>query len=334
MELFTADNHAADSAQFIPAESNLSTKINEFLAQNYRHLFPKSCAVDIISGANLNSGNFRCENYYLKIIAHPKVLDFVERFPVIAEHLRKNNVPCNTFLKNSWGEIITTSEEGQDESYVGYIQPFIDGQFYSGRKTEFLECLQLLPKMESALKKFKPTSDQQKPYWQWDPLELYNKIKVEVKASNGNLYDSIHPRMNLIESAISYYIDNEVHFRQNYLRHYDLHPHNLLFKNGKLISVLDLESFRTIPAELFAGFTLYKLGRKSIYCGEHSIESFKRIVGTHYDLTALKNYAQIELVRRILLILDLNYLRKIADWNHDLSKHTLGLLETERMFAE
>jgi hypothetical protein len=118
------------------------------------------------------------------------------------------------------------------------------------------------------------------------------------------------------------------------LNHYDLHPHNLLFKDEELVSLIDLDSFVVVPFKLAASFGLFKLFRKSVSHRELILSEIcpllHRYFNHHFDL---KLYSQIELIRRSILILDLKYRNNDIRWLSDLNKHIIGLEEAEKIFG-
>ena len=117
------------------------------------------------------------------------------------------------------------------------------------------------------------------------------------------------------------------------LHHYDLHPHNLIFKEDELVALVDLESVLRIQKEVCESFALYKLGRKSISKGLLSLDEFKEIANQKgFSLQELKPFIQAEILRRLLLILDLHFVRNNSRWNADFPKHLNSLKEIDLMF--
>ena len=75
--------------------------------------------------------------------------------------------------------------------------------------------------------------------------------------------------------------------------------------------------------------------RKSIATDSCSLSEIQRLLSNNFnkeDLSDLDFGAQTELIRRILLILNLHFKQGDSRWNFDLIKHTSGLKESAQIF--
>jgi len=131
------------------------------------------------------------------------------------------------------------------------------------------------------------------------------------------------------------------------LCHIDLHPHNVLVSNGRTAAFLDFPSLLHAPVESIIAFNLFKLGRQAIvarrgrYLDAETHEQMEQVI---VELRAsglvredswrqLSLLAKIEIMRRLLLILQLNFEKKKRTWNHVLPVHIRALKEADIVFA-
>jgi len=116
--------------------------------------------------------------------------------------------------------------------------------------------------------------------------------------------------------------------------HFDIHPHNLLFKDGKLISVIDLESFVNVRSILATSFGIFKIARKCFAKKNIKKDDFHYLIKDFFNVEEIKAYSQIEICRRLLLIMKLHYLDKNNEWDCDLIKHYSGIKESNFIFSK
>jgi hypothetical protein len=127
------------------------------------------------------------------------------------------------------------------------------------------------------------------------------------------------------------------------LVHYDLHPHNLLMAQNRLAAFLDFDACARMQPEIGLGFAALKLGRQAVFFsgkrGRASDTSsiFLTNVVKEYegalDFSSLKAAAQMEVMRRIVLILRLNLESGERAWNHVLPVQVGHLYEIDELFA-
>ena len=135
--------------------------------------------------------------------------------------------------------------------------------------------------------------------------------------------------MNKYENQIKNLIKNTYEYA-----HFDIHPHNLLFKDGKLKSVIDLESIVNVSKILATSFGLFKISRKCFVKKNINKVEFHNLVNNHFNLEDVKAYTQIELCRRLLLIMKLHYVDGNNRWDFDLIKHFSGIKESNYIFSK
>lgn len=142
-------------------------------------------------------------------------------------------------------------------------------------------------------------------------------------------------RLSLADSSI-----------ERQLSHGDLHPHNVLVREGEPVAFVDAESMVVIPAIVAYSFARFKLVRQAV-CAEladaqeaecrarqlsvqfrHAVESEDP---RRWPDRVWREAAESELVRRIFVILRGNYVDGDTRWNRVLETQLRGLDELAAM---
>jgi len=130
------------------------------------------------------------------------------------------------------------------------------------------------------------------------------------------------------------------------LCHIDMHPHNLIVRDGRVVAILDYASYLTAPVEVMIAFNVFKLLRQSA-----------AIMGREFDKSVVANMchrvidvlstagliskhnfermaflAKVEIMRRLLLIIRLTLEQGDCSWNHVLPVQIAALTEAEILF--
>jgi hypothetical protein len=126
--------------------------------------------------------------------------------------------------------------------------------------------------------------------------------------------------------------------------HFDLHPHNLLVRGGKVAAVLDFEACKVMPVGYALGFAALKQCRQAMTL--QPLAGDPRLVGSLYadhllrsfpgarDLVAhLGDLAVAEALRRICIILRLNLEDGEKKWNKVLAVQLGHLGEARALFG-
>lgn len=130
------------------------------------------------------------------------------------------------------------------------------------------------------------------------------------------------------------------------LCHIDLHPHNVLMIDGKTATILDYHSLMMAPREIIIAFNLFKLARQAIvekggdYSDEHVRAQIDFVILKLIENEVLDNllrdqmssFAKMEIMRRLLLIIELNINEQNQDWNHILPVQIQALKEADLVF--
>ncbi len=333
---FFKDNHTNNNVDFILSAQSVSDWLKPIFLDFYPELEQKADLYEI-SGANINSENFKLGDYYLKLIKHDNNKDYVLQFPQLAANLQRNNIPVFSYVKNKKNEFITNYfDQIKQQNYYIYCQSFQDDSFYSGKKEEFQQAIDLLKKFKTT--QIKSTfAKLSSPYLNWNPNQIIKDLEgVSSNCENSTEFERFAVgNFSKIKTVISNNQDliSTLKTKSDYLNHYDLHPHNLFFKDLKLRSVLDLESLIPIQFEICEAFAVFKLARKSVATGQSVPKEIKEILLKNQIMPdRLLPYIKLELARRALLVLNLHYIEKNELWDNDIYKQVIGFEEADSLF--
>ena len=126
--------------------------------------------------------------------------------------------------------------------------------------------------------------------------------------------------------------------------HFDLHPHNLLVTEGKVVALLDFEACKVMPIGFALGFAALKQCRQAMTL--RPLMRDPRLVGSLYldhllstlpyarqFVTHLGDLAVAEVLRRICIILRLNLEKGERKWNKVLGTQLGHLGEARALFG-
>ena len=335
MDFFLKDNHFKDTVELYPTEKIESNKLKSLIKDNYKGI---NLNVECfrIGDKNLNSQNYKIGDKYFKVIQNIENKKYIKNFPKIAKQLRDVDIPCLGFIKSIEDKEIVEKGTKKNKIYF-YIQEFISDSFFSGTRSELIQVILILKKLQNFQFNFK-NNIPSAPYLNWTPSQTVNKIKMNIKEILvPSHFDYLASDcVSIIEKILIKYenqIKNLLNNSKEYA-HFDIHPHNLLFKDGKLISIIDLESIVSVRHILAISFSLFKIARKCFIKKNIKKGEFHNLIKNHFNLEEIKVYTQIELCRRLLLIMKLHYLDKNDEWDFDLIKHFTGIKESNYMFSK
>ena len=125
--------------------------------------------------------------------------------------------------------------------------------------------------------------------------------------------------------------------------HFDMHPHNLIAKDGEVLAVLDFDSCKKIPLGYSLAFNALKqcrqflsLNKRKSSCKKDVDFYLKNLINeisleevSSYDFLSL---SKAEVMRRICLIFRINLRDNNSDWNHVLPIQIAHLFEADILF--
>ena len=325
------DNHTPDIPEYTRATPNDVGLVKKLLHINYPNI--PITRIQFIGKVNINSKNFRVGQYYVKIIKAYPGAEITLKVPLLHTLMRQAKIPLPAFVPNNHAQTVSIFPEETRSQYYFYVQRFIDAHFYTGMQTEFEIAMRILKRQKGIFSSIDINDWPKKPYQNWTAHIIFEKIL--------SLPEDNSPFDKLVRPEVPAFIKQAKGFDQTYpilnfsqLHHFDLHPHNFLFRNKVLHAVLDLESISVVPYEIATAFNIYKLARKSIATHNMTLDEVRKVAGTFFNLEYLRPFAIYELVRRLGVVLKLHYLEKNKVWDQDLLKHMIGLHEVDLIFRQ
>ena len=337
VKTFMADNHNSNIYQIILPTSTQLEMIKFVAINHYGLTLSPSSKLGLIGNYNINSLNFRINDFYLKILTEAQFSPRVNLFPKLVTQMKLQDIPGVGFLKNISGEHISKFAF-KDKIYYATLQPFLEGNFFSGSKTSLENIIEVIKKMNDVFSNIKPQKCHQEPYFNFKPkqrlLRVKNSYTKKIESLRLDNYDKMFISIfDQLLSISSFYESIEKTLDKKNIRHFDLHPHNVLLKNDRVIAVLDLDNIAIVDWRISSGFNLYKLGRKAIATEMISVSEFKKIIKNYEGNNELKNFVFIELLQRFLLVLESHYHEKSNIRDGDFFKYLSSLKEIEIMFS-
>ena len=125
--------------------------------------------------------------------------------------------------------------------------------------------------------------------------------------------------------------------------HFDMHPHNLIAKDGEIAAILDFDSCKKIPLGYSLAFNALKQCRQYLSLNKQ-ITNYKEVRNIYLknliseipleevsDFDFL-NLSKVEVMRRICLIFRINLIDNNSKWNHVLPIQIAHLFESDKLF--
>tara|TARA_R110001606_G_scaffold391167_1_gene558706 strand:+ start:3346 stop:4398 length:1053 start_codon:yes stop_codon:yes gene_type:complete len=127
--------------------------------------------------------------------------------------------------------------------------------------------------------------------------------------------------------------------------HFDMHPHNLIAKDGEIVAVLDFDSCKKIPLGYSLAFNALKQCRQFLSLNKEIINynevknNYLDILISEIKLEEIYQYdflslSKAEVMRRICLIFRINLMDNNSKWNHVLPIQIAHLYESDKLFKK
>ena len=336
--LFEPDNHAADRPEWIEVSEQQAGSVLRLVRAHYDLDLEPAVEVRCAAGPNVNSMNFKAGSFLIKQVSYPEREEFHVFLPRLSAHLSSSGVPSVSLCRNRRGEPVTevsASRAGVRDFLI--VQPFLEGMFFSGGERQLVAAIATWQRMETVMPLLDSSGLHRERFKDWTPGNLLREGHAALSGAACDhsrcLYQNLQP---FYEELLAIAADFEAaphEFQSRSLRHFDLHPHNLLFEGDRLLAILDLDSFLQIPASTSLALMLYKLGRKALACRQMSLAEFRAVLPDCMSRVVLRRAVRVELLRRICTILQLHVREQDRRWDQDLVKHLRGLRETDQLFG-
>lgn len=334
-DLFFLDDHAADLPTSTPADPEARRTILGLLEISHPRLVRGDPAVEVMHGPSVGARSYRVGDHFVKVLTRPAAVDQARLIAPITAALGAAGIPIEPPVPGATGAPVSEVElAGTGRAYL-YVQRFVDGGFFDGTTAQLEAMLPALYGMGPALRAVAPVPSQRTAYEGWEPLPVLKAVAtaIERRSASGQMdgFDELvreHLPVHL-RTAETY---DAAEVRSTTLHHFDLHPHNLLFRSGALTSVLDLGGFHAVPDDLAIGFAFYKLGRKGVSLGRMAPADVRTLARRRSDMRVLSRLARIEVTRRASVVLGLHYIEGNTEWDRDVRKQMVGPREIDALF--
>ena len=235
------------------------------------------------------------------------------------------------------------------ESYWSLF-PFVEGIHFEGNKNEFNNVSKVIGILTSQLSKYPKNNLSKGPkYFEKKDNEILNLMENKLNfwsdifgEQNSNILKKYWPKIIKIWIKLKNFHKSSGPIQA---AHFDLHPHNFLMKEKKVVAVLDFESCKIMPVNYALAFSGLKLCKQAVIA--HKNKNLAKNFGTRYINILSEFYpptksfskyfyyfALAEVFRRLFIIFRLNLEKKENQWNKVLPIQLGHIDECEAIFPE
>lgn len=357
MSLFRPDNFSTSEINFKTA--NFRGDLNKILDLYFNNY-------TIITTSQLDRLEINSENYQVRLRLGDEEKIFLLRKHLNSDdserinfyldlliELNQAGVPVSRVVPASVGENSVALSEG-----IFNVFEFIDGKYFFPREEEYVSAAKAVARMHLEFNsldsryfdKIDLLSKQTKTYYNEikkysaDDFEeiarfIENKkvktaVDLEVLKNNRHFVDTV--------AEINDYGDKMQSLPKQII-HSDLHPHNLLVKDGKVRAILDFDAVRISEQARDAAFAIYRLGRqffvdKTLREAREEAPKLRDLFIKEYRRIKELNEEEIEwmpvlikdeFLRKLLFVLKSTYLENNHTWSKDLPKFIVAFEEID-----
>jgi Ser/Thr protein kinase RdoA (MazF antagonist) len=311
--------------------------------------FGKNLMVEYAGGLEINSNNFKLTENGKSII--------VKRWSKASEQKQLERI-LNTmdWLESSGMEVPKPIEFADGNlllSQGGYnwsCYPYFSGNYFSGKDYEISNAAQMTARLANTLSNLsaelipeagpKHLTDEDN-----ETLTSTDRKRDDWESFFGTEYAVMLENSWVdIMNVWARLKKNRVNAGPSMAVHFDLHPHNLIFKGSEVSAILDFEACKVMPVGYAIAFAGLKQCRQAVsFCGDSSLANK---IGKNYIQTIssniefenawIENFSDLalaEIMRRICIILKLN-LQGNKDWNKVLHVQIAHLYEAKALFEK
>lgn len=351
---FSPDLFSDSTPRFHDAAPKLATAVSAMLRARYPGLGAPSGMRQ--SGAmEINSSNFLVEIGRIACIVKrwPALgdaeLDARRSQAALANWLAGEGVAMPALLPSADGELVVAQA---DRTWC--VLEYVDGDYFSGEGGQLLATGYAIVELFQALRRvpsdrFAGASLGEPPPPAHELLAALDRDRSVWKSAFGAedaaLLSDAWPH---IMAALSETVAAEAQLRASVATcHIDLHPHNVLVRDGSVAALLDFPSLLQAPTGPMLAFGLFKLLRQAIVARGGSAPDAQlraqrdQVVGALAASgmigdgrpATLTRLAKTEILRRLSLIVQLNVEKRNREWNHVLPIQARALAEADVAFS-
>lgn len=307
-----------------------SSQINNYLRKNYP-VIGKIKRISTISHTDINSKNFfvlSSKGTFVLKITNKSKPEQLTQICKILNYCHKNKIPVLKPIKNKQKKYV-------DYNNKSYVTTYQKGIKFNGSKQQLKHVAKNLAKLHYVLNEMPIKYNFRTNQKYWKVINSKDLIKIKniiIKKSNDKLDNKILKEIDLIISASK----KREKFKQNLsksnfkkqLVHHDIHPDNIIFKNNKVVAILDFNSMRKglqIDDIAFAGFRFATFKLSNINEVKKLLNIFVDTYKQHYDLDKksiefLNYFILDQILSRLSFIIQKRYLANSNLWINDYDK--------------
>ncbi len=260
---------------------------------------------------------------------------------IIYKKVLEKKLPCPNIINTNKGYFFQLEKDK-----YGIALDFIKGKYFNGTKSQLIQtasaiasCLnetRLIKCNNFKVNKIFPENSSQLIRRFMDVLSnTSNFSNIEILFIKKN-YNTIISTANEVSQKIS--IFDNINFE---MFHRDLHPHNILIYKNK-VNLIDVDSILPTKWPIAYGFAMFKLLRQFCVKNKFNYQNIKLMQNFIKSLASVSegesaSYrilflgAKIEILRRVLFIMEENLKNKTSLWNPVLNIQIRALTEVKYM---
>lgn len=365
--LFAADQFTDKHPQFSPCTKTTEAILRHTIEANYASLGKITSATQIgtlgIEQAytkDVNSLNFRVTfataQYLLKIVIRPDIQADLDQQIAICRWLYAQGLPMAEPIASDHGDytIDPSIDPGNDLPGKIYLLSFVEGEYFSGAHGEIADTARTIGGLMAALaalpadlqlNRFRP------PYFEDHEVDFFGYLcaskahwTTEFGSSDASVlaecWETIERDFHEISQSRAL-----LNSQPRQTTHFDLHPHNMLLRDGKVVALLDFDACYQLPAALGLGFAASKLLKRvatarqetprpgkladDTICFFQAVAESNPLNGS--DRNLLRLFAKAETLRRLLSVCRRKSTGIQQVW-HGISTHAPALKEIDILF--
>ena len=281
-----------------------------------------------IQGLEINSSNLMVLSNFKNFVAKKYTVSdsiFFNSQVDLYKFIKEKKLPGPFILDGHMPESFIEKNEGM------LFLEHKKGQYYKGSFPDMKKAAASISNFIKEFQSFDSSKLQEIEILQKNSKDIFEDFALQKNSWNKKFGNEI---ANLLESEWDYIkkcINNSsreivrIKKAKKFALHIDLHPHNLLIHKGEC-TVLDIDSIRLCHWPSAVGFTIFKLLRQSLthlYYDRKFEQNAKNFIATITESIHKEGIpgdvlfigARLEILRRLLIILEGNLGEKISPWN-------------------
>ena len=274
----------------------------------------------------------------LKTFSQKKKKDLNNQI-IIYKKIIEKELPCPNIINTDRGYFFQL-EKGD----FGIALDFINGKYFNGAKSDLEKTANAISLCMNKLRTIKYDNLKVDKIFPSNSSELIEKFMVSISSKNCfSNKEKLFIRKNHKKIL---FIENEILNQMNTFKdidyellHRDLHPHNIII-NKNDVSLMDIDSILPTKWPIAFGFAVFKLLRQFCVGNEfnsQNINLMRNFINSLVRMSEIyeKDYkvlflgAKVEILRRILVIMEGNLNDNISPWNSVLGIQIKALSEVE-----